>query len=262
MAFELTKPNGKKTPQNSQAGADKGFGPKLILIVDNSPYSARITSKLLQSWGYICEVAHSPAAALAMLSNGEVFPDLLFVEMLYHRENVFSFPKQVHSNPLWRNLPIVAHSVRTTRQNVVRAIQSGYCDYILRPTEPDILKDKLEKLFSNSTQINSSTFALPIRTVASIGSDIEITAINELGIEGYSRSPLALNSVVTANSPFLDQFHLNHAQVRVMGCEEDLGSIPPKYKVAMTFIGLSSESATLIRQYLIRESKKVLKTAA
>jgi CheY-like chemotaxis protein len=249
------------TPIISSTSADVRITPRLILIVDNNPYSARITSHLFHSLGYSTETAHSMPAALNMLGTGEVLPDLIFMEMLYHNSNIFQFPEQVHSNPLWRNLPIVAHSVPTTKQNVVRAIQSGYCDYILRPTEPDILKEKIDRIFKSSTKVDSPTFALPVSTTGSVSVDIEITAISEFGIEGLTQVPLKENSVIKLNSTFLAQFDLSQSLFRVTGCAEHVESPNPRFKVALSFVGLSAESARLIRQYLIRQASRVLKVA-
>lgn len=252
-----------KLVDSNPFGSLKGSKPesRLILIVDNNSYSARLTSQQLRSMGFATEVTYSPSAALAMLKNGEVFPDLIFVEMFYHHENMFRFPEQVHEDDLWRSIPIMARSAPTTRQNIVRAIQSGYCDYILRPTEPDILREKIDKVFSTSTKVDTVTFALPVSTKGSVVADIDITAISEFGIEGCSEAPLKENTVIRLNSNFLNQFELANSFFRVTGCREEFKGSAERYKVALTFVALNFKSARLIRQYLVRQAKQVPRVA-
>jgi len=126
---------------------------KMILIVDSSQYSAQMTSRLLRSWGFSSEVTHSTIAALKMLNNGEVFPDMIFVDMANPNDIMFRFPVEIHSNPLWRSMPIMARCASSDSQSIVRAVESGYCDFIVRPTEPDVLREKIEKALNRSLSI-------------------------------------------------------------------------------------------------------------
>lgn len=233
---------------------------KMILIVDSSRYSAQITARLLQKWGYSTEVAHSIAAALKMLNNGEVFPDLIFVEMPNLSEAMFIFPWEVHSNSLWKSVPIMARSASTDRQNIIRAIESGYCDYVIRPIEPDILREKIEKSLSRSLSIDAAAFSVPIDAAATIAHSIHLTGLNEFGVEGYCNQPLQPDSVISLKSEFLRQFDLQECNFRVVGCDESR-TAAGKYKIAMTFIGLRPQSARLIRKFSLGQSGKVLMTA-
>jgi len=233
---------------------------KMILIVDSSHYSAQITSRLLQSWGFSTEVAHSTVAASKMLSNGEVFPDMIFVEMPNPNEAMFRFPGEVHSNLLWKSVPIMARCVSSDRINIVRAIESGYCDYIIRPMEPDVLREKVEKVLNRSLSIDAATFSVPINVSATTALSVELTGLSEFGVEGYCNQRLQPESVIRLKCEFLRQFDLEECNFRVIGCEESRTGAG-KYKIAMTFIGLRPQSAKLIRKFSLGQSAKVLMTA-
>jgi two-component system chemotaxis response regulator CheY len=233
---------------------------KMIFIVDSNRYSAQMTSRLLQSWGFSTEVAHSTIAALKMLNNGEVFPDLIFVEMPSANNAMFKFPAEVHSNELWKSVPIVARGPSSDRANIVRAIESGYCDYIVRPMEADVLREKLEKVFDRSLNIDAATFSVPINVTATATLSVELTGISEFGVEGYCHQPLQPDSVVHVRSEFFKQFGFEDCNFRVIGCEQDRGV--GKHKLAMTFVGLGPQSAKLIRKFSLGQSGKVSMTAS
>lgn len=233
---------------------------KMILIVDSSQYSAQITSRLLHSWGFSTEIAHSTFAALKMLDNGEVFPDMIFVETRNPDEVTFSFPKKVHSNQLWKTVPIVVRCASSDRQNIIRAIENGFCDYIIRPMEPDVLREKVEKVLNRSLSIDAATFSVPINVGATTALSVELTGLSEFGVEGYCNQPLQPESVIRLKCEFLRQFDLEECNFRVVGCEESRTGAG-KYKIAMTFVGLKPQSARLIRKFSLGQSGKVLMTA-
>lgn len=255
----------KQSPNNlvqkNSGSVQSQLGHRLILVVDNIPHAARTTSQLFKSMGYSTEVAYSTSAALKMLASGEVFPDLVFVEMRSYDESGIQFPKAVCSLPLWSHLPIMARTIASDKENILRAIRNGYCDLILRPTETDILKEKIDKVFFNSPKIDDATFALPVSAHARMSVDLEISSINEFGILATSAIPLKSNSVIRLSSDFLDQFELRENFFRVVGCEEFTSGKTTKYKVGLTFVGLNAKSSTLIRQYLVRNSSRVLKVS-
>ena len=233
---------------------------KMILLIDSSHYSAKLTSRYFRSWGFSTEVAHSTAAAGKMLKNGEVFPDLIFVEMPNTNAATFKFPQDVRANPLWGSVPIMIRCPSADRQNILRAIECGYCDYIVRPTEPDVLREKIEKALRPSLRIDAATFSLPIKASATTSLALELTRLSEFGVEGYCNQPLQPNSMITVTSAFLEQFELASSSFRVLGCEEE-GNRTDRYKLALTFIGLRPQSATLIRKYLLGQSAKALVAA-
>lgn len=233
---------------------------KMILIVDSSRHSAQTTARLLQTWGYSTEVAHSSAAALKMLNQGEVFPDMIFVEMPHPSGAIFNFPSEVHSNPLWRSVPLMARGPGGEKQNIVRAIDSGYCDYIVRPMESDILQEKIEKSLRRSLRIDAATFSVPINVTATAELSIDLTGLSEFGVEGYCNHRFPPDAILCLKSEFLKQFDLEQCNFRVVGCEESRTEAG-KYKIALTFIGLRARSANLIRKFSLGQSRKMLMTA-
>jgi len=232
---------------------------KTILIVDSSYYSAQVTSRQLLNWGFSTDVAHSVSAALKMLDKGEAFPDMIFVEVPNPNDAICKFPKEVHSNALWKSVPIIARGASSDR-NISLTIEAGYCDYIVRPTEPDVLREKIEKALNQSVGIDAATFSVPIEASAEMPVSIELTGLSEFGVQGFCNHSLQPNSIVSLKCEFLSQFDLQQSNFRVIGCEEQrIGA--GRYKIAMTFVGLRPQSARLIRKFSLAQSGKVLMTA-
>ena len=229
---------------------------RLILIIDDQSYTSNITAHMLNRWGFATEVAHSPAAALRMLCSEEVIPDLILVEVSKLSKEVLKFPRAVHSMSLWKDIPIVAHSVRRESSMIMSAIKAGFGDYILRPTDPDILREKIEANFAKTSRIGESFFALPIVDHGSAAVDIRLTAINELGVEGFCAHPLVPGSVMRLSSDLIGKLRLELENFRVVHCEETKMNGSLRYKVAFAFVALSPRGARSIREHMIRSASR------
>lgn len=226
-----------------------------ILIVDKNANSASIISSMLEAWGYTVEVVYTPKAVLEILKDEKrLKPDLVLVEIINQDSEAFRLPLIIHQLPEWSHLPIVAHSVLSDRSAVVNAVNCGYADYIVRPTDPDLLREKIISLLVSSTKIDGSTYAFPVSQEAKVIFDFKVTAISEFGIEGLCDHYFEPNSIVKMDSELLKPLQLSNSPLRVSGCDA-IPMGPHKYKVALTYVALTDQTAKLIRQYIIRNSR-------
>jgi CheY-like chemotaxis protein len=232
----------------------------VVLIIDPLPSSASITAAHLQSWGYSIDIVHSFSAALELLKNGELIPDLIVVDILntLHLKQSLRFPTDLKRETMWGHIPLIARSAMKEQATIIKVLRAGYTDYIIGPVEKEILKDRIDKVFHNTLAINHLTFPKPISASGSLILDIHLTSINEFGMEGFSNTRIADQTIFCLQTEILENIGLDQVMVKVVGCGESEGN-DWKYKVAMTFVGISPAVQQRIRQFAMASNRGAIK---
>lgn len=244
----------EKTPQATR--------PHFILIVDKNLNSAAMIKSMFEAWGYFVEIVQTPKEVFDILRTKDLTkPDLILVEIINQDSDIFTLPMGIQQIPEGAHVPIVAHSVMSERATVINAINCGYRDYIIRPTDPDLLREKIRSLLTDSTQINGATYAFPTTDIGNVSIEVKVAAISEFGIEAWSDHFFENGSILKIDSPLMKQLLLSDAPLRVTGCEH-MNHQERKYKIGLTFVALKEPMARAIRQHIIRNSNTTKRYAA
>ena len=63
----------------------------------------------------------------------ETLPDLVLLDIMLPDENGYEVVKKIRKNPVWRKLPIIMVSAKSTEIDMVRGLDEGADDYIKKP---------------------------------------------------------------------------------------------------------------------------------
>jgi putative two-component system response regulator len=117
----------------------------VILVVDDNPVSARLVERVLQSDGYHTAVAYNGREALGMLETTAdvrlVVCDLRMPEM-----DGLEFLRELRSQPLWRELPVLMCTSVGEADSVKEAIRLGVQSYVRKPVSALVLLQKVRSL--------------------------------------------------------------------------------------------------------------------
>lgn len=113
-----------------------------VLIVDDSGTMRHMERLTLQEIG-ISDVkeAGDGAEALKELEQGPF--DLVLMDWNMPNLSGIDTLKQIKANPAFRKIPVVMVTSEADKDHVMKAIQSGAADYILKPFSAKKLKAKL-----------------------------------------------------------------------------------------------------------------------
>lgn len=115
---------------------------KKILVVEDSQFQRTICVSQLQQAGFEdIEVAEDGNIAYSRLEEGSV--DLVLCDWEMPELNGIQLLKKVKKNPLLQNIPFVMLTSIQDEKNYQEAIKEGATDYIIKPGNPDIFKEKL-----------------------------------------------------------------------------------------------------------------------
>jgi len=118
-----------------------------ILIVEDSPTMRRIVQNTLKRIGYSDTVeAEDGVAALAKLSEEKV--DFIVTDWNMPEMNGLEFIQRVKANNEYSNIPILMVTTRSVENDVVEAIEAGASNYIIKPFTPQIMREKIDEIFS------------------------------------------------------------------------------------------------------------------
>jgi two-component system chemotaxis response regulator CheY len=118
----------------------------IVLIVDDSRIMRNTVKGVFSGMNVSCVYveADNGEEALKML---EVYPvNLVLLDWNMPKLSGIDFLKQVRGVPKYKDLPIIMVTSESAKFNVIEAIKNGATDYITKPVNLDLFREKLAKL--------------------------------------------------------------------------------------------------------------------
>ena len=221
----------------------------LVLIFDKNRASALVLSTRLAAWGYSTELAHSVDDVISILSEAKNPPNLILAEILGPDTRALDLPALIAEKTRWAHaIPIAAHTALSDPGTIQEAISRGYVDYILRPAEPELMREKIRSLVSRAGQVSRETYALPVSELAVAETPVEITLINEFGFEALAPMALPANTTLELKSPLFEKIGTGPIRVRIASCAPQ----DARFRWTLSYVGLDATTLRRIRGYVLR----------
>jgi len=142
-----------------------------ILIVDDNPESAYLAQQTLLRPDRDIRLADNGQAALDLLSSFS--PQLVITDILLPIMDGFHLIRKMKEDPALKNIPVLIYTATFTgNDDRLFALSIGAEDFLVKPTEPEILQQKTEDLLAGKLKKDSSRQA---------------GGIDENALEAYSR---------------------------------------------------------------------------
>lgn len=116
-----------------------------VLIVDDSRAIRVMIGRIMISLGFDVSDAGDGAQAVAALEAGPV-PDLALVDWNMPIMDGLQFVQAARARPEWAEMRIVMVTTETEMSQIVRALDAGADEYVMKPFTADVLREKLELL--------------------------------------------------------------------------------------------------------------------
>ncbi|MFL6797995.1 MAG: PP2C family protein-serine/threonine phosphatase [Xanthobacteraceae bacterium] len=118
-----------------------GQGPHILVVDDNDDNRYTLTLYLdLEGYAYV-DVAHDGEEAIARLQS-ESF-DLMLLDVMMPKVDGYQVLAWLKDQPQLRDLPVIMISALNEVNSVIRCIELGAVDYLLKPFNPVMLKARL-----------------------------------------------------------------------------------------------------------------------
>ncbi|MCI4454388.1 MAG: chemotaxis response regulator CheY [Thermodesulfobacterium sp.] len=118
-----------------------------FLIVDDMSTMRKIIRTILAQLGYTnVDEAENGKEALAKLRTG----NYQFVLMDWNMPEMDGLEtlKAIRADEKLKDIPVIMVTAEAKKENVIAAIQAGANNYIVKPFTPEVLREKIEKVWT------------------------------------------------------------------------------------------------------------------
>jgi sigma-B regulation protein RsbU (phosphoserine phosphatase) len=134
--------------QGGDAASRAAHAGSTLLIVDDNELNQLVLYHELEREGYRVESAASGAAALQRLEriSHDDWPliDLILLDLLMPDMNGYEVLQRLKRDSSYRDIPVIMISGWDDLQSIVRCIEHGAEDYLLKPFEPTLLHARID----------------------------------------------------------------------------------------------------------------------
>ena len=119
---------------------------KTVLIVDDSRIMRNVVKNVFSELNIPCKFleAENGRQAYQLLETNKI--NIIFLDWNMPEIDGMDFLKIVRVMPDYRDLPIVMVTSEAAKYNVVEALQNGATDYIIKPIQAKIFKEKVSEI--------------------------------------------------------------------------------------------------------------------
>lgn len=141
----LTQKRDEHTAYQPSSQWEKTDTEKLtVLMIEDDEELAYLLDFLLKREGFETLVAHDGNQALGIIDKVTP-PKLVLSDLMLPYVDGFQLITHIRSKPEWHNVPIIVLSSKLHEQDIVRALNIGANDYILKPFQPAELITRLRR---------------------------------------------------------------------------------------------------------------------
>jgi len=116
--------------------------PGRILVVDDNRMNRLKLSRGLELQGHTVVVAEDGPQALALLASEAV--DVVLLDIMMPDMDGFQVLERIKADPALRALSVIMVSALDEMESIVKCVQMGAEDYLLKPFDPVLLRTRLD----------------------------------------------------------------------------------------------------------------------
>jgi CheY-like chemotaxis protein len=131
-----------------------------ILIVDDYPDALDIWAIFLRSLGYRVSMAADGASAIALAER--LLPDLVVLDLELPRVSGFDVARRLRANPETSHIPLIAATGYSHLRQLDRAREVGFDQIVVKPCDPDLLVEEIERLLHSTDRIPDQPIYMPV----------------------------------------------------------------------------------------------------
>jgi len=118
-----------------------------FLVVDDMSTMRKIIRAILNQLGYTnVDEAENGKEALAKLRVGNY--QFVLLDWNMPEMDGLETLKNIRADEKLKNIPVIMVTAEAKKENVLMAIQAGANNYIVKPFTPEVLREKIEKVWS------------------------------------------------------------------------------------------------------------------
>ena len=127
----------------------EGETPKVALVVEDDDQIAYLLRFILEREGFKVESAADGRLAHDLIMNGPT-PALVLLDVMLPFIDGYQLLAAIRARKGWENVPVLMLTAKSQEKDIVRALDSGAADYMVKPFRPDELRSRIRRLMKES----------------------------------------------------------------------------------------------------------------
>ncbi|MFH1303597.1 MAG: response regulator [Planctomycetota bacterium] len=116
-----------------------------VLVVEDDVFTLKLVVSILSKNAFSVEAQATAKAALSYLEKGLAI-DIILSDIMMPSMDGFTFLKQLKATRRLRRIPVLLCSALRDREMVVKGLEAGAIDYLVKPVKERVLLSKMEKI--------------------------------------------------------------------------------------------------------------------
>lgn len=216
-----------------------------ILVLDDNLIDVKIVTNVIERTGYACFGFTEYQKALVWLGSNQ--PQMIFLDLQMPKITGYEMIPLIKILPGMGKVPIIIISGNNQTEDIMKAIKLGAVDYIVKPIDPLVIQEKLEKVsLQTPSEFHSVYIGNEKGVEAYLSRSIKILAASEFGIKVHSDVKLNSGETIEITGAPMEIFGKSSILVRCLSCEH----LPEQksYLLQMTFVGMTEAQRQVIRK--------------
>jgi len=132
-------------PEIPSAGDTKGT----VIVVEDDQIIAMVVEHLLSRRGFTVEIARDGRQALTFMEEMPT-PALVVLDVMLPYVDGFDLIRRIRAHATWSKVPVVMLTAKSQEQHIVKALDDGANDYVVKPFRPGELMARIRRVIKSS----------------------------------------------------------------------------------------------------------------
>lgn len=117
----------------------------VALVVEDDDQIAYLLRFILEREGFRVEFASDGRAAVALIESLAP-PSLAMLDVMLPHVDGYQLLDMIRARADWQAVPVLMLTAKSQEKDIVRALDSGASDYLVKPFKPDELRARIKRM--------------------------------------------------------------------------------------------------------------------
>ena len=122
---------------------------KSAMVIEDEDHISYLVNFLLQKEGYSVTLAHDGEKAKGMIDTA-IPPGLVILDIKLPYYDGYQLLKHLRAKPEWKNVPVLMLTAKSNESDIIRAMDNGANDYLIKPFQPMELLARIKKIVNGA----------------------------------------------------------------------------------------------------------------
>jgi DNA-binding response OmpR family regulator len=129
--------------------------PANVLVVEDDEHIRVLLQFILERQGYRVDACGDGRVARDYIETSSELPALILLDVMLPFFDGFELVRVIRSRQGWESVPIVMLTAKTTESDIVRALDAGANDYVVKPFQPNELLARLRRFLREKNELRT-----------------------------------------------------------------------------------------------------------